>query len=172
MIRKARSEDADRINQIYEAIHEAEEKGLLTVGWSRGVYPIKQTAIDGINRGDMFVYEEDGHITASCVINQVQLTEYMNCPWVHEALDSEVMVIHTLAVDPSLQSRGCGSKLVEFYEQYAREHNCRVLRMDTQEKNLRARDFYKRRGYSEPGIVLCTFNGIPNVRLVCLEKYL
>ena len=42
--------------------------------------------------------------------------------------------------------------------------------MDTNEKNLKARVLYKKLGFDEPGIVFCTFNGIPNVRLICLEK--
>ena len=44
--------------------------------------------------------------------------------------------------------------------------------MDTNEKNVRARALYAKLGYQEPGVVSCTFNGIPGVRLVCLEKKL
>ena len=36
--------------------------------------------------------------------------------------------------------------------------------------NTRARNLYQRLGYEEIGIVESNFNGIPNVRLVCLEK--
>lgn len=31
---------------------------------------------------------------------------------------------------------------------------------------------YQKLGYEERGIVPCVFNGIPDVQLVCLEKYL
>ncbi len=61
---------------------------------------------------------------------------------------------------------------MQFYEAYAREHGCAYLRMDTQSKNAAARRFYAKQGYKEPGITYCTFNGIPNVELVCLEKKL
>ena len=44
--------------------------------------------------------------------------------------------------------------------------------MDTNERNLAARRLYARLGYREAGVVGCTFNGIPGVRLVCLEKTL
>ena len=44
--------------------------------------------------------------------------------------------------------------------------------MDTNVKNTRARKLYHTLGYEEVGIVQCIFNGIPNVQLVCLEKYL
>ena len=52
------------------------------------------------------------------------------------------------------------------------DHGCRYLRMDTQEKNAGARRFYKKLGFSELGITTGIFNGIPDVRLVCLEKKL
>ena len=59
-----------------------------------------------------------------------------------------------------------------FSEEYARRHNCFALRMDTNARNTRAREMYRKLGYEEIGIVTCVFNGIPNVRLVCLEKSL
>ena len=59
-----------------------------------------------------------------------------------------------------------------FYEEYARAHGCTELRMDTNAINTKARRLYNKLGYEEMGIEENTFNGIPNVRLVCLEKYL
>jgi GNAT superfamily N-acetyltransferase len=84
--------------------------------------------------------------------------------------DDEVMVLHTLVVDPKTKGRGYGTAFVRFYEQYAIDNNCHYLRMDTNKINLSARRLYARLGYKEPGIVPCVFNGIPGVQLVCLEK--
>ena len=42
--------------------------------------------------------------------------------------------------------------------------------MDTNARNTRARKLYQKLGYEETGIVKCTFNGIPDIQLVCLEK--
>lgn len=44
--------------------------------------------------------------------------------------------------------------------------------MDTNARNAAARRLYAGLGYWEAGIVPCVFNGIPDVQLVCLEKYL
>ncbi len=44
--------------------------------------------------------------------------------------------------------------------------------MDTNVVNMRARQMYANLGYDEVGVVDCVFNGIPEVKLVCLEKYL
>ena len=65
-----------------------------------------------------------------------------------------------------------GKAFVAFYEDYAKEHHCLALRMDTNARNAGARNLYHKLGYEEIGIVSCVFNGIPGVELVCLEKYI
>lgn len=49
-IRKAEKTDIDRIQQIYEAIHDAEEQGLAVIGRIRDVYPTRKTAEDALAR--------------------------------------------------------------------------------------------------------------------------
>ncbi len=46
LIRKAREEDIDAVEALYEKIHDAEENGTPTIGWIRGIYPVRQTAED------------------------------------------------------------------------------------------------------------------------------
>ena len=53
---------------------------------------------------------------------------------VYDAPDDQIMVLHTLAVDPQAGKRGLGRAFAAFYEQYAREHGCRYLRIDTNER--------------------------------------
>ena len=57
-----------------------------------------------------------------------------------------------------------------YYEGFALSHGCCSLRIDTNARNANARDFYKKLGYWEVAAVPCTFNGIPGVDLVLLEK--
>ena len=120
----------------------------------------------------MFVKEVDGQIVAAAKINQEQVAEYVNADWTVQARDDQVMVLHTLVVDPKHKGQGHGPSFVAFYETYALEHNCPYLRMDTNERNAAARKLYQKLGYTEVGIVPCEFNGIPGVHLVCLEKIL
>ena len=106
----------------------------------------------------------------AAIINQIQVEEYKNASWKNKTDDNEIMVLHALAVDPLEKGKGCGRAFVAFYEDYAKQHGCIALRMDTNVLNTRARNLYQRLGYEEIGIVESNFNGIPNVRLVCLEK--
>lgn len=172
MIRKATSADIEAIAGIYEKIHDKIQEGQLSVGWIRGVYPTADTVRMALDRDDIFVFENDGKILASAIINQVQVPEYVDGNWEYDAPDDKIMVLHTLTVDPDASKGGIGSQFVAFYEEYAREQGCTLLRMDTNQINTVARKFYAKLGYREAGIVPCVFNGIPDVGLVLLEKLL
>ncbi len=172
IIRKAKPKDIDMVARIFEHIIEEEEKCKCTTGWKRGVYPTRNTAVAALENDDLFVMEEDGDIVAAMRLNKEQLPEYKNCQWEYPAVDDQVMVMHTLVVEPSVTKHGYGRKMVEFYEQHARENNCPYLRIDTNAINARARAMYKNFGYKEIGITSCVFNGLAGVNLVCIEKKL
>ncbi len=172
MIRKATKNDIDGISEIIDDIHTAEENGELTIGWMRDVYPTVKTAEDALVRGDIFVLEDENEIIGTAIINQIQVDTYAKAKWEYEVPDDEVMVLHTLMTSPKHSGKGCGRKFVEFYEKYAADNGCNYLRMDTNEKNLRARKMYSGMGYKEIGKEECKFNGIPGVYLILLEKKL
>lgn len=172
IIRKAIRKDIDFIENIYEKIHQAEENGFISVGWKRDIYPVRKTAEDALKRHDLFVMEENGVILASGIINQEQVDVYKKAKWKFEATDSEVMVLHTLVVDPDMSGKGYGKNFVKFYEEYARSKNCKYLRIDTNEKNKSARSLYKSLDYKEIDCIPCTFNGLKGVNLILIEKKL
>lgn len=172
IIRKAEDGDVGRIAGIYERILEKERRGEYTTGWLPGVYPVRATAERALAAGELFAAEENGAVVGSAIFNRRQGDSYRQGNWLYPCGDDEAMVMHTLTVDPAYAGRGCARAFLTFYEDYARENGCPVLRIDTQEKNAAARTMYRRHGYREAGIVLCGFNGIPDVHLVLLEKKL
>lgn len=170
MIRLATLNDLPAIAAIYAAINDEEKAGRMTVGWIRGVYPTADTAREAIEAGELYVLEADGRVAASARINQTQMPAYADVAWRYPADASQVMVLHTLTVDPACSGRGCARAFLAFYEDFALTHGCTCLRIDTNEKNAVARRMYARHGYIESGIIPTVFNGIPNVNLVCMEK--
>ena len=168
-IRKASEIDLDDIENLYDEIHTAEENGLLTTGWLRNIYPTRKTAEESVHRGDMFVLE-DREILGAGIINQIQVDVYNGAPW--EYASDRVCVLHTLVISPRVSGKGYGSAFVAFYEKWAADHDLPELRMDTNARNFAARALYEKLGYKEIAIVPTTFNGIPGVELVLLEKNL
>ena len=170
MIRKAEARDLAAVDCLYQEIHDAEEAGMITTGWIRGIYPVKATATAALERDDLFVLEEDGRILGSGMINRLQADAYEGAPWDYTVPDDQVCVLHTLVISPAAQGKGYGREFIRFYEAYARHHGYTELRIDTNERNLAARAIYSKYGYQEIDIVPTTFNGIAGVNLVLLEK--
>lgn len=172
MFRKALSSDPDAVCAIYDAIHDAEQTGRTATGWVRNIYPTRATAQLGIQCGDLFVLEHKDRIVAVARINQIQGEEYKKACWSVDIDKCKVMSLHTLAVHPEHSECGFGTRFVAFYENYAAQHGCTCLRLDTNLRNTAARALYKKLGYTETSVVPCIFNGIDGVQLVCLEKLL
>ena len=171
-IRKATQNDIGAVENLYDAIHTAEENGKQIIGWIRGIYPVRKTAEMALERDDLFVLEDAGEIRGTGILNKIQVDSYAEGSWEHEVPDEQVCVLHTLVIDPDSAGRGYGRVFIEYYEAYARENGCTELRIDTNARNVVARAMYKRHGYTEIGIVPTVFNGIEGVQLVLLEKYL
>lgn len=172
MIRKATWDDLDAIERLYDEMHDAKDAGLIITNWKRGIYPSRATAEAALERDDLFVMEENGRIIGSGIINQAQLGIYAGAAWKHRVPDEQVCVLHTLMISPAEQRKGHAREFLRFYEEYALEHGCSELRIDTSEINTPARSMYRKHGFEEVGIATSELNGIPGVTLVMLEKHL
>ncbi len=171
-VRKAIIDDIPTVEEIYNLLHEKEELKQTSIGWIRGVYPTKNTALDALKREDLFVLEDEGVVVGSAIINKRQLDSYKNVSWIHKVPSDNVCVLHTLTISPICSGKGYGKFFLKFYEEYALKNGCNELRIDTNEKNSIARKMYKNNGYTEVGILKTDFNGIKDIGLVLLEKYL
>lgn len=172
IIRKAEARDLDAIESIYNKILLKEEEGEVTTGWERGIYPKRETAEAALKKEEIFVIEDERELVGAGIINKEQVDVYEKTKWKFAAKDSEVMVLHTLVIDPEKSGRGYGKKFVDFYEDYARENGCKYLRMDTNERNKPARSLYTKLGFNEIDCLPCIFNGLEGVNLILFEKKL
>ena len=170
IIRKAVHADLDAVENIYNELHQAEEDDQISVGWKRDIYPIRSTAEEALKRDDLFVLEYNGIVSGAGMINKIQVDVYHEAPWEYSVKDDQICVLHTLVISPKVSGKGLGTSFVRFYEEYAKEHGCSELRLDTNERNKTARAMYAKLGYKEISIVPTTFNGIHDVNLVLLEK--
>ena len=173
MIRKALPEELDAVERLYNELHDAKEAGIIPVIWKRDVYPSRETARKALDRDDLFVMETDGRIIGSAIINKIQDEIYAGAPWRHDVPDDQVCVLHTLMISPSEFGKGYAREFLDFYEQYAREHGCPELRIDTNDMNLPAQAMYAKHDYEKICVLPAgVFNGITGIHLVLLEKYL
>ena len=169
MIRKATLQDIDGITAIYDAIHTREEAGLGCTCWVRNVYPTRRTAMNALAADDLYVLTHEETPVACGRINHEQVDCYRQGRWQYERPDEQVLVLHTLVVDPRAGGKGYGSQFLQFYEDMAKASGC-VCRLDTNAKNTAAHSFYLKHGYTKAGTAACNFNGIDGVTLILLEK--
>ncbi len=172
IIRPAEAKDLPGVEAVYEDVHREEAAGRVVTGWLKGVYPVRSTAEAALERGDLFVLEDEAGIAGTAIINQIQVDVYEGAKWEYPAPEEEVMVLHTLVIASRTGGKGYGKAFIRYYEDFAAEHGCPCLRIDTNARNSRARKMYAGQGYKEIGIVPTVFNGIPGVDLVLLEKHL
>ena len=115
----------------------------------------------------------DEIIIGSAVINQIQDEVYSGAPWQHEVPEEQVCVLHTLMICPAEFGRGHAGEFLDFYERYALENGWPELRIDTNDRNLPAQAMYLKHGFRKIAVMPTkVFNGILDVNLVLMEKYL
>ena len=91
-----------------------------------------------IDRRDHAVFvEEDGRVTG---VIHVCITETLE----HEPRGE----IRALVVDKAVRGSGCGARLVEAAEQWARDRGATKMRVRSNIQRDRARTFYQRHGYA------------------------
>ena len=59
-----------------------------------------------------------------------------------------------LVVDEALRSGGVGKAMMDWIELEAQRLGCLMLKLETYAERTRARAFYRREGYAEPGVVM------------------
>lgn len=172
MIRKATSADIDAIEASYNELFRHEREHGSTTQWIQGAYPTRATAEGGVKRGDMYVYYIGDELAASMIVNSHQAAEYCEIPWLYPAGDDEVMVIHTLCVPPSMAGRGLGTLMVAFATGLALGAGKRIMRLDTNVKNIPTQRLYQKLGYRLAGSHHALHEGALDTELVYLEYLL
>ena len=147
MIRKAILKDVNSIEDTYNEHFQYELNHTAITVFKKAVYPTKDDAERAIYAGALFVYEENGTIVGSIIIDKVQPIEYATIPWKEKLSEDEVMVIHLLMVRPSMSGKGIASSLIKFATELAQKNSCRALRLDTGSQNIPALSLYQKNGF-------------------------
>ena len=147
MIRKATKADIESVAALYEKAIDYEDTHIKYTSWQKGIYPTTDTARAGIDNGFLYVLEENGVLEAAVILNHKQPPEYRHASWSITPSYKEILVIHTLCVDPECSGSGIGTTLVNFIKQYAKELNCLTVRLNTTSKNEPAKRLYEKNGF-------------------------
>ncbi|MDO4944698.1 MAG: GNAT family N-acetyltransferase [Ruminococcus sp.] len=120
MIRQAVITDLESIEEGYREHFLHEKKyGAYTV-FREGVYPTRKDAEKALRNNALYVFEENGAVLGSIILDGYQPDEYRKIAWASQVADEEVTVIHLLMVRPCAAGKGVGSALVNFAAETAK----------------------------------------------------
>jgi len=78
---------------------------------------------------------------------------------VFQVLSAKVGVIVTIDIEPKLQGRGLGSKLMKTIERFALNRGLSAIILQVAVKNRGARKFYEKRGYAPKRLLKGYYQG-------------
>ncbi|WP_368488838.1 GNAT family N-acetyltransferase [Clostridium sp. BJN0013] len=146
MVRKAVMED---LRDIMEIIKQAivEMATYNNTQWDES-YPHEKDFMNDIQRGDLFVTEQEGKLAGFICINKVEPAEYNGLNW---SLNKHCIVVHRMAVNSIYRRSGIGTKLMKFADKLALENNIGYLKTDTYSINMKMNALFKKCGYEFVG---------------------
>jgi len=104
------SADTDELEKLYDELNDYLAATTNYPGWIKGVYPVREDAVAGVNDETLYVARYDGRIVGSVILNHQPEKAYENVKWKIELDHSHIFVIHTFVVYPSfckIRSRAC-----------------------------------------------------------------
>ena len=134
-IRKAEMKDADEVAALYDAVNEYYDSHINYPGWLKGIYPLREDAVKGIEQDGLYVAETGGKIVGTLILSHQPEPAFYKVEWKKDLPYSKVFVIYTFAVSPEYSGKGIGTKLLEEAEKVAAENGAEAIRLDVFDKN-------------------------------------
>ena len=152
-IRPAAAGDLDEIEELYGVLGDFLAGCVNGPRWSRGVYPLREHAKEGLLNGTLYVAEVETKVggvvqkkvAGSVIYQREQGDVYQEVDW-QIPFDVPVFVIHILAVHPEFMRCGIGKALLEHASELGQKQGIQAVRLDVFDKYLPAIGLYERCG--------------------------
>lgn len=147
-IEKGTQKDIDELELLYDYLNIYLADHINYPGWKKGIYPARETAVDGVDEGNLFVARTaEGKIVGTMILRHKPETAYALADW-HTELDyNDIIVIYTLAVHSDYLHNDIGKMLMEFIISYAKKTKMKAIRLDVYEDNIPAIRLYENFGF-------------------------
>ncbi|MGL6105006.1 MAG: GNAT family N-acetyltransferase [Romboutsia sp.] len=147
IIRLGIEDDIDKLEELYDELNDHLENSINYPGWKRGIYPIREDAVNGIKESALYVASINDRIVGSIILSHKPEPAYSDVIWQKELSYSNVFVIYTFVVHPKYFNQGIGKALIEFSNEHGMNNNVEALRLDVYEGNLPAIKLYEKLGF-------------------------
>ena len=147
IIRKGENTDIDELENLYDELNDYLEATINYPGWIKHIYPVRETAMKGINDGTLFVLQINDTIAGSIILNNEPEEAYNQVKWKIDTDYKEILIVRTLVDHPDFMNQGIASRLMDFSKEYASEQKIKSIRLDVSVNNTAAIKLYEKHGY-------------------------
>jgi len=166
IFRLASEKDFELIFELYnKCSKDLIKRGIIQ--WDES-YPTKEQIKSNIENKTQYIYSNNNKIIGSFVLNEIEDEYWQKITW----FEDNFIGLHLLAIDPNLQNKGYGKKVIDFCEDYAKNNNYKSIHLDVFSKNKSALKLYQNRGYQKVGELRFEFKPKGNQQYFCYEKVL
>ena len=123
--------------------------------WQNG-YPTAEIIENDIAKGESYVAEISGKVTASFVMlldGEPTDDKIYDGEWKSGNDNQSYLAIHRVAISVSRRGSGASGKLIAFAEEFGRENLKKSIRIDTHEGNVVMRRMLEKNGFSYTGVI-------------------
>lgn len=138
--------------------------------WIYHVYPNEQSVRRMVEKGAQYICLDGKTFIGAFALSAEPQGNYQKGQWSQKLDDGDYMVIHALAIDPSIQRQGGGSEVISFCVDKAKAEGYKALRVDIVPTNVPARKLFENNGFTYVGDVDLELN-IGNVGAFSLYEY-
>lgn len=148
---KATIQDYDAIMAFYNNVIDCTPRIEQYARWQKGKHPTESGIRAYIEEGSMYLCTENDAIIGAMAVTMYQGEDYHPIKWTQQVNDNEAAVIHILAVSPSCQGRGIGTKMIRDAICMAKECGMKTVRLDALASNTPAHKIYNAIGFEYRG---------------------
>lgn len=144
MIRFAKEEDLDRINELRRQVNDIHVKGrpdIFRSGFCQEMQDLARELLQG-EEGNIIVAEQDGIICGMVCV------AYITKPESPYNLERKIYHVEEIAVDERARKQGIGTEMMEFMKQDACKRGFDRIELDVWEFNESAVKFYETNGFT------------------------
>lgn len=142
-----KTSDIDELEQLYDDLNDYLAAGVNYPGWLKGVYPVRQNAVDGVENGNLYVARHNEKIVGSVILSHKPEPAYYKPSWQFESDYSDVLVVYTFVVHPKYLKCGVGQALLNFAAELGIKSHVKSIRLDVYEGNMPAIKLYEKCGF-------------------------
>lgn len=146
-IRLGTETDIDELEQLYDNVNDYLASNTNYPGWKKGVYPTRDTAVEGIRDHCLYVAIEEYAIVGSFLLRHEPEPAYFTVKWKQDLTYDNVYVIYTFVVHPDSHGDGIGQFMLDFITRHSIAEHMSSIRLDVYEKNTPAIQLYKKCGF-------------------------